>query len=124
MKTIIAGTRTLTDFDITLAAIEASDFDITEVVSGMASGPDTHGVRYAQANGIPVKRFPANWREYGRSAGPRRNEAMAKYADALILVWDGESRGSRNMLLHARAAGLKVFVYRVGDGKEVDKSPI
>lgn len=35
---------------------------------------------------------------------------MADYADALVLVWDGHSRGSADMLARAVRGGLKVFV--------------
>lgn len=38
---------------------------------------------------------------------------MADYADALIAIWDGESRGTANMIEEAEKRGLKVFVYRV-----------
>jgi hypothetical protein len=46
--------------------------------------------------------FPAKWDKYGKAAGPLRNREMAAYADALILVWDGKSRGSANMLAEAK----------------------
>jgi hypothetical protein len=35
---------------------------------------------------------------------------MAKYADALIAVWDGKSRGTKNMIDEAKKLGLKVYV--------------
>jgi hypothetical protein len=36
---------------------------------------------------------------------------MAEYADALLLIWDGESKGSLNM--KQRMIGLKKPVYEV-----------
>lgn len=33
---------------------------------------------------------------------------MAKYADALILVWDGKSCGSKSMKKEARKAGIPI----------------
>jgi hypothetical protein len=38
---------------------------------------------------------------------------MAADAEALILIWDGESRGSKDMLNKANAKGLKVYVHLV-----------
>ena len=38
---------------------------------------------------------------------------MAEYAEALIAVWDGRSRGTLNMIRLAGKCGLRVFVYRV-----------
>lgn len=51
----------------------------------------------------------SDWKRDGKAAGPIRNRAMAEYADALILVWDGSSRGSGNMLGEARRHDLRVF---------------
>lgn len=115
MKTIIAGTRTITSLAIVAEAIKASEFDIAEVVSGGAPGVDALAEKWAEEHGIPVKRFPADWNRYGRRAGPIRNTEMAGYAEALIAVWDGQSRGTKNMIRQARKHGLRVFVYLVGD---------
>ena len=38
---------------------------------------------------------------------------MAEYADALIAVWDGESRGTKNMIDEATSRNLKLFVYKI-----------
>jgi len=35
---------------------------------------------------------------------------MADYADALVAVWDGESRGTVHMICRAKENGLKVYV--------------
>ena len=112
MKTIIAGSRGIHDYSLVVDAIEKSGFSITEVVSGGALGPDTLGELWGHRNDIPVKRFPAQWSQYGKAAGLLRNREMAEYADAAIVVWDGESRGSRNMIAEARKRGLKVYVHR------------
>jgi predicted Rossmann fold nucleotide-binding protein DprA/Smf involved in DNA uptake len=109
MRVIIAGTRTITDYHLVKQAVVRSGMEITEIVSGGAKGVDSQGERYAEEYGIPVKRFLPDWSRYGRAAGHRRNQAMAQYAEGLILVWDGKSRGSANMLKEARACKLNVF---------------
>ncbi len=86
-------------------------FEITEIVSGTCKGVDQLGEEWAGRKGIPVKRFPADWNQYGRRAGPLRNREMAKYADALIAIWDGESRGTKNMIDEALREKLEVYVY-------------
>ena len=110
MKTIIAGSRTITDMSAVVKAIAESGFDITAIISGMAAGVDTLAVRYAMQHGIELIKMPADW-SIGKSAGYRRNEQMADIADALIAVWDGTSRGTMHMINIARARQLKVFVY-------------
>ena len=120
MKTIIAGSRCIASpaarrfLD---ASIEALPWTITEVVSGRARGVDTMGERWAQAHDTPIKQFPARWHPDGPKggvdlkAGFRRNEEMATYADALVAMWDGYSRGTKHMIRTAERHGLRVVVF-------------
>ncbi len=127
MKTIIAGSRHINDYDIIFKAIEDSGFKITEVVSGAAKGVDSIAVVWGEWHGIPAKLFPAEWddleapgafvtvkngRMYNVKAGFQRNQKMADYADALILIWDGYSKGSADMLRRAKKNSLKIFEVR------------
>jgi len=112
MKTIIAGSREITDIDIVVDAIEASKFKITEVVSGAARGVDTIAIMYAFAAEIPLKKFPADW-SIGRSAGFIRNEQMAQYAEALIAIWNGSSPGTAHMIKMAQKYKLKIYIHKV-----------
>lgn len=109
MKTIIAGTRTILDYNLVKKTIAESGFKITEVVSGCAKGVDTFGERWAAEHGVPVKKFPAAWKTHGKAAGSIRNAQMGDYAEALIAVTTG-SPGTRNMIEYAKKKGLKVFV--------------
>ena len=116
MRTIIAGSRENTDFLLVKKAIEESGFDITEVVSGTCRGVDQHGEDWAEGHGIPITKFPADWNTYGKKAGYIRNKEMADYADALIAVWDGKSKGTKITIDLAHNYGLSVFVYRIDGG--------
>jgi hypothetical protein len=106
VKVIVAGSRDIADFAAVSLAIESSGFAITEIVSGAAKGVDTLGERWASENGVAIKRFPANWAEHGKAAGPIRNREMARYGDALVAIWDGVSNGTQNMIDEAVRAGL------------------
>lgn len=107
MKVIIAGSRSITEPHLMLEAIYKSEFRITEVVSGMAVGVDRLGVWWANHKKIPVKKFYPDWKYLGKSAGIIRNQEMALYADALIAVWDGKSRGTRHMIKYMRDKMMK-----------------
>jgi len=98
MKTIIAGSRTIQSKKLFDSIIEKYPSPVTEVVCGMAAGVDRLGYDWAVEKGIPVKEFPADWDEYGKGAGPIRNKQMGEYADAAIIIWDGKSRGTKNMM--------------------------
>lgn len=112
MKVIIAGSRTVRDYNIIERAIQNSKFNITEVISGNAKGADALGELYAFNNNIPVKRFPANWNRYGKKAGYVRNTEMAEYADGLVAIWDGISNGTKHMISHKESHNLNTYVHK------------
>ncbi len=120
MKIIIAGSRGITDIKHVNEAMIAStatfhwlDTPIDEIVSGTAPGVDRLGEQWARSRAIPVKRIPALWDEYGRSAGHIRNAIMAEYADGAVLIWDGESRGTFNMINQMERRGKPYFLHQV-----------
>lgn len=115
MKTIIAGSRGIKNYDDVLDGIYKANWVLEEVVSGTAKGVDSFGERYASYIGIPIKRFPANWEKHGKSAGYKRNVEMAKYADAVIVIWDGKSKGAKHMIDIALSHKLLTLVYIIND---------
>jgi hypothetical protein len=112
MKTIVAGSREITDYQLVWDAVYSCPWIITEIVSGGARGVDTLGEQVAATFNIPVKVFPADWGTHGKAAGPIRNQQMAEYADALIAVWDGNSTGTWNMIKQAEKRKMRVHVVR------------
>lgn len=100
MKLIIAGSRTIDwwdTFDINEVCKSLPEYP-TEIVCGMAKGIDMLGAHFGYEYNIPVKEFPANWDKFGKGAGYIRNAEMAEYADMLLAIWDGKSRGTKNMI--------------------------
>jgi predicted Rossmann fold nucleotide-binding protein DprA/Smf involved in DNA uptake len=57
MKTIIAGSREINDYEFLKKVIKESEFEITEVISGTARGVDKLGERFAEENHISVKKI-------------------------------------------------------------------
>lgn len=115
-KVIVAGSRNFYDYTLLcqrLDKILSNVKEEIEIVSGTADGADQLGERYAAERGYKLKRFPANWAKHGYSAGPIRNEEMAKYAapdGGCVIFWDGVSRGSKNMKATAERYKLKLRV--------------
>ena len=83
---------------------------LVEIVCGLAKGADTLGERFGKHEGYNITYFPAEWSKYGKSAGYRRNEEMAIYADACICFWDGESRGTKHMIDLAKQYNLALKI--------------
>lgn len=117
-KVIVAGSRDFNDYEMLESKLMYylsvyKPIEI-EIVSGSAKGADTLGERFAKEKGCHIKRFPAEWDVYGKSAGYRRNAEMAKYADACVVFMKKEgSKGSQHMIDLARKyeLPLKVILY-------------
>lgn len=136
MKCIIAGSREIFNRAVLDAAMQLCPFThlITEVVCGGATGIDALGDQWAWDARKPVQYFlitdkgeydfttlknvspdyrnvivASDWRTH-HDAGPRRNEAMAQYAEALIALplW-GKRKGTDSMLREAKKLGLMIF---------------
>lgn len=124
MKLIIAGSRTLNPASELIGALLYWQFDLSpkEIVSGGARGVDAAGEYFAlyyNTDGLPITKFYADWETYGKAAGHIRNKQMAEYADALLLIWDGESKGSANMKTNMQK--LNKPVYEIIIKKPLDK---
>lgn len=111
MRCIIAGGRDYKPVEEHYQEIVVflSENGVTEVVSGCCRGADKFGEKIAKELGLPVKKFPADWKTYGKQAGYLRNLEMSKYADLCIVLPGGI--GS-NMMMHlAVKSGLKTFSF-------------
>lgn len=135
MRTIIAGSRTIEDYQLIEDAVRESGFDITEIISGGQRsykknvgyiGADYFGEQYAERYGLPVVVKKASWddvlhpnarvrlnrwgKPYDANAGFRRNIAMAEVAEALVAVRKNNSPGTTHMIQEAERRGLKIYV--------------
>ena len=128
MKVVIAGSRSITDEKLVFAHILSSPFEITEVVSGTAKGIDKLGEKWANEHNIPIKRFPAEWKnltkeplkiingpygKYNALAGFNRNIDMANYADAAIILIQNNSSGSEHMLKEMEKLEKPIHLLRI-----------
>lgn len=116
-KLIVAGGRDFSDFNLLSQKLnELADgvFQLRKVsiVSGMARGADALGHHFAKMNNVKVYEFPANWDKYGKRAGFIRNDEMAAFSHGLLAFWDGQSRGTNNMILSMQAMNKPVHIVK------------
>lgn len=103
MKLIIAGSRDINDYNVVKKALVDSGYwkehgKSLEIVCGMAKGVDYQGLTFALKNSLIVHKFPADWDKYGKAAGYIRNKEMGDFADELLAIWNGKSRGTKSMI--------------------------
>lgn len=112
MKVLICGSRRINDPALVAKAVAESGMSPTHIVSGGARGIDTLARLYAHSNDIEFSEYLADWKGQGRRAGFLRNITMVDTVEAVIAVWDGESRGTKHSIDYATSQGKPVFVLR------------
>ena len=117
-RVVVAGCRNYTDHEEAIAFLDARlahipiDKQIV-ILSGGADGADSIGEAYAREKGFPVEKYPADWKRYGKRAGPIRNRQMAQACDLVICFWDGQSRGTGSMIQEAKKANKPLVLKRI-----------
>lgn len=117
-RLVVAGSRNFNDYSLLCTTLNEvvgelkSEYNVT-IVSGTANGADKLGEKYAEKHGLKIERHPANWGRYGRGAGPIRNAEMVKESDGVVVFWNGESSGAKNIIDCAKEENhlLKVVKY-------------
>ena len=113
IRVCIAGARTFNDYSLLKAIITNAFFDISclHIISGHAKGADELGERFANENNLLLDIYPADWTTHGKGAGHIRNAKMASISYCLVAFWDGESRGTKNMINNMKRLGKPVLIY-------------
>lgn len=119
-KTVIAGSRIIVNYELVEKVIADSKIEISEAVLGGARGVDTLGFQWAIKYNVPYQNISPNYALHGRKAPHIRNTQMANYSEALILIWDGCSNGSRDMLSKAMNRNFVIYKHIVPLEKIVD----
>ena len=109
MKVAIIGSRTITIENLENYIPEGT----TEIVSGGAKGVDICAKLFAERNNIAYTEFLPDYKKYGRAAPIKRNYQIVEYADVIIALWDGTSKGTKSVIDYCNKAGKKVQIYNV-----------
>ena len=97
MKLLIVGSRSITNFDLSPYITE----NVDTVISGGAGGVDSLAEQYADLHRLSKYILRPRYDLYGRAAPLKRNEQMVDIADALLVIWDGRSKGTQHTLKYA-----------------------
>ena len=113
MKTAVVGSRTITDYTTVKNILK--QYVITQIVSGGANGVDKLAEYYSFDVGIEntPQIFYPDWKKFGRRAGFVRNTEIVDYADVVIAIWDGKSKGTQHSIDYAKKKGKVVHVHQI-----------
>lgn len=130
MRLLVCGSRDYGVYDIDmsphekLSAIQDSLFlcyTLNEyldsgliIISGAAKGADTQAAAWARVHNVTLEEYPADWKQYGRSAGPIRNKQMlVEGKPDMVLAFSNDfegSKGTKNLVEQAKKAGIPTKV--------------
>ncbi len=108
MRVAIVGSR-----DIPVSAVEELENYLPRstsmIISGGAVGVDTGAKALAERLGIPFKEFLPDYDTYGKRAPLVRNDRIIEYADMVIALWDGKSKGTQYVIAQCLKIGRRVI---------------
>lgn len=113
MKIAVVGSRTFTDSEALNADLDAllQAFGPFTLVSGGAQGADRLAATWALEHELPLEIHYPDWKRWGRSAGPRRNQLIVAGADRVIAYWDRQSRGTLSSIRFAESLGKPLTIH-------------
>ena len=109
MKLLIAGSRSITDIDITPYIPEGVEL----IISGAANGIDTLAEQYADKMRLSKYIMRPNYARYRRGAPIKRNYEMVDFCDRVLVFWDGTSKGTKHTIDYAKQAGKPIDVINI-----------
>ena len=125
MKLLVTGSRNWTSRIIIQTALECLWRDFPDGLNELHHGACPYGGADTIAEEVwkemfpsrPVYRHPANWKKFGKAAGPLRNEEMVKLLDPEIdrgiAFWKDASQGTANCINFMRQYGIKYDLRRI-----------
>lgn len=112
MRVLVCGGRNYTDRARVFAELDVvlslAPLDSVMVIQGGAAGADAFARSWCIDRRVEYVNVPADWKTYGKQAGPIRNQKMvSKYRPELCLAFPG-GRGTADMVTRAKSANIKV----------------
>lgn len=115
LKVWVCGSRTITKYETVEEVLNLiwKNLKCPIVIrTGGAIGVDLLAEQWARANNIPVaESIIPDWSRFGRGAGLIRNREGVDWADRVVGVWDGESRGTKHCLDYAESTNKPCTLY-------------
>jgi YspA, cpYpsA-related SLOG family len=110
MRVLVCGGRDFSDgpkLVSTLHSLFLMPNDV--IIHGNAPGADWMANAWAREHDIAVRVFPADWKKYGRAAGPIRNQQMLDEGKPHLVIAFPGGKGTADMVARAKRAGIEVL---------------
>ena len=118
MKLLIAGSRSIKEFDLSPYIPE----DTKLIITGGANGIDALAEEYADKHHLSKLVMRPEYKLYRKSAPLKRNSQMIEIADKVLIVWDGVSRGTKYTIDYAQKSNKEIKLVVVGNKLQFNHS--
>ena len=116
-RIVIGGYRNFNNYEIFKNFVDlcvGQETGIT-ILSGHCKGTDLMAERYAKEKGFALEIYPADWKKYGKAAGPIRNRQMVENADTVIAFVSKTASGTKNLIENAKRLNKELFIKDIGE---------
>lgn len=108
MKLLIAGSRSIQEFD--LSPYIPDDTDL--IITGGAEGIDSIAEQYADQHKLSKLVLRPQYHLFKRNAPLIRNRKMVDIADAVLIVWDGKSKGTQYTIAYTEKMNIPLVLVK------------
>lgn len=121
MKVLVTGSRVYSNYLRVKQAL--MDCGATIIIHGNANGADKLAKTAGKELGLlpdKIRAYPADWKRFGKRAGPLRNQEMIdrehlpeQPIDLVLAFPTADSIGTWDMVGKARLAGIPIIIHDV-----------
>ena len=116
-RVIVCGSRNFSDHTLLVKAfdeITGADLTVPIIITGAAPGADALAEFEAHRRDWWVWACPADWNQWGKVAGPKRNQRMLEQTNPdLVIAFPLEgSKGTWDLVNRANFLSIPVKIYR------------
>lgn len=112
MRVLVCGGRDYGDTERAFAVLDelrrGISHDAMTIICGGANGADRLAWDWCISRRVPLDNYPAEWKKFGKSAGPIRNQKMIDEGKPDLVVAFPGGRGTADMIARAKSAGVEV----------------
>lgn len=114
MKVLVCGGREFDDWEMMNRHLTDVYMNLPEptemvIIQGGAKGADFLARVWAKFRHLPWGEYPADWKQFGKAAGPKRNQYMLDVGKPDIVVAFPGNTGTADMVRRAKKAGIRVI---------------
>lgn len=114
---MICGGRDFSNKELCFSSIqkfiEEENLDYSQIIileGECPTGADSFAKEFAILHNILFEKYPADWKKYGKAAGPIRNKEMVNNCDCCLAFWNYKSKGTKSSIDYCKQSNKKVRI--------------